>query len=95
MSRLKVDNVDAEMADMTDHKLTKSSKMIVDAPCTGTGVMSKRADLRWRRTVKIYMNWYKFSEIFYLMLLIQSKAPKHPLQWHQKHPTLMHSPPRR
>ncbi len=24
--------------------------MLVDAPCSGTGVLSKRADLRWRRT---------------------------------------------
>ena len=25
------------------------AKMILDVPCSGTGVMSKRADLRWRR----------------------------------------------
>ena len=50
MSRLKVDNVDAEMADMTVKKVTRSSKMLVDAPCTGTGVMSKRADLRWSKS---------------------------------------------
>ncbi|KAG2442874.1 hypothetical protein HXX76_002953 [Chlamydomonas incerta] len=25
-------------------------KLLLDAPCTGTGVLSKRADLRWRRT---------------------------------------------
>lgn len=25
-------------------------KVLIDAPCSGTGVMSKRADLRWRRT---------------------------------------------
>lgn len=60
MSRLKVDNVDAEMADMSSHKFTKSGKIIVDAPCTGTGVMSKRADLRWRRTVK---NLYELVKI--------------------------------
>tara|TARA_B100001029_G_C15062777_1_gene460100 strand:+ start:969 stop:2300 length:1332 start_codon:yes stop_codon:yes gene_type:complete len=60
MSRLKVDNVDAEMADMTDFKLIKSSKIIIDAPCTGTGVMSKRADLRWRRTIK---NLYELVKI--------------------------------
>ena len=24
--------------------------VLVDAPCTGTGVMAKRADMRWRRT---------------------------------------------
>jgi 16S rRNA (cytosine967-C5)-methyltransferase len=26
--------------------------VLVDAPCTGTGVMAKRADMRWRRTVE-------------------------------------------
>ena len=25
--------------------------MLLDAPCSGTGVLSKRADLRWRRTL--------------------------------------------
>lgn len=25
-------------------------KVLVDAPCSGTGVLAKRADLRWRRT---------------------------------------------
>ena len=60
MSRLKVDNVDAEMANMTVKKVTRSSKMLVDAPCTGTGVMSKRADLRWRRTIK---NLYELVQL--------------------------------
>jgi hypothetical protein len=26
------------------------SLVLLDAPCSGTGVLSKRADLRWRRT---------------------------------------------
>jgi hypothetical protein len=25
-------------------------KVLLDAPCSGTGVLAKRADLRWRRT---------------------------------------------
>ena len=25
--------------------------MLLDAPCSGTGVMSKRADIRWRRSI--------------------------------------------
>lgn len=51
ISKLKVDNVDAVVADMTRYKLQRSTKIIADVPCTGTGVMSKRADLRWRRTL--------------------------------------------
>ncbi|PNH12092.1 Ribosomal RNA small subunit methyltransferase B [Tetrabaena socialis] len=27
-------------------------KVLLDAPCTGTGVLAKRADLRWRRTTE-------------------------------------------
>ena len=45
---------------MTTKKLTRSGKMLVDVPCTGTGVMSKRADLRWRRTIK---NLYELVQI--------------------------------
>ena len=52
MSRLKVDNVDAQMMDMTTAEIAKADKVLLDVPCTGTGVMSKRADLRWRRTIK-------------------------------------------
>jgi 16S rRNA (cytosine967-C5)-methyltransferase len=29
-----------------------SDVILIDAPCTGTGVMSKRADLRWRRSLE-------------------------------------------
>ena len=28
-----------------------TDKMLLDVPCTGTGVMSKRADIRWRRSI--------------------------------------------
>ena len=28
-----------------------TDKMLLDVPCSGTGVMSKRADIRWRRSI--------------------------------------------
>ena len=28
-----------------------ADKMLIDVPCSGTGVMSKRADIRWRRSI--------------------------------------------
>ena len=37
-------------ADATQLDLPETDAVILDAPCTGTGVLSKRADLRWRRT---------------------------------------------
>lgn len=32
-----------------DIKATKFDKVLLDAPCSGTGVLRKKADLRWRR----------------------------------------------
>jgi 16S rRNA (cytosine967-C5)-methyltransferase len=49
MNRLSIDIVDAELKDLTREKLPKSDRIITDVPCSGTGVMAKRADLRWRR----------------------------------------------
>jgi len=37
-------------ADVLDVNLPLADAVLLDAPCTGTGVLSKRADLRWRRT---------------------------------------------
>lgn len=33
-----------------DGRWSSSDRVLVDAPCSGLGVLSKRADLRWRRT---------------------------------------------
>ena len=29
-----------------------TDKMLLDVPCSGTGVMAKRADIRWRRSIE-------------------------------------------
>ena len=48
----------AQVLDITDHAAVAASRalptsgfdrVLVDAPCSGTGVLAKRADLRWRR----------------------------------------------
>lgn len=51
------DRVDVHVADAREWATSRSGDasatfdvVLVDAPCTGTGVMAKRADLRWRRT---------------------------------------------
>jgi len=49
MKRLSIDIVDVKIKDLTVDKLPDSKKIILDVPCSGTGVMGKRADLRWRR----------------------------------------------
>lgn len=49
INRLALNNVDIYPGDATAGPLPKVNKILVDAPCMGTGVMSRRADLRWRR----------------------------------------------
>ncbi len=44
------ENIKIFRADARDLTLKLVDGVLLDAPCTGTGVLSKRADLRWRRT---------------------------------------------
>lgn len=52
VNRLDLNNVDIYPGDATTKPLPTVNKILVDAPCMGTGVMSRRADLRWRRQLK-------------------------------------------
>ncbi len=45
----RAENIRVRRADATEVELEEADAVLLDAPCTGTGVLSKRADLRWRR----------------------------------------------
>ncbi len=49
INRLDLKNVDIYPGDALTVALPKADKILIDAPCTGTGVVARRADLRWRR----------------------------------------------
>ncbi|MCA1801237.1 MAG: 16S rRNA (cytosine(967)-C(5))-methyltransferase RsmB [Rhodothermaceae bacterium] len=43
--------VKLQRADVIEERFKLTDAVLLDVPCTGTGVLSKRADLRWRRTL--------------------------------------------
>ena len=52
ISRLNITNIETDLVDITKDKVPMTDKMLLDVPCSGTGVMSKRADIRWRRSIE-------------------------------------------
>lgn len=44
------ENVKIQRADIIEERFKLADAVLLDAPCSGTGVLSKRADLRWKRT---------------------------------------------
>ena len=51
---LKLDALDVLCADIRDlaqvSEPVQADRLLLDVPCTGLGVLAKRADLRWKRT---------------------------------------------
>ena len=56
------ENIKIFRADARDLSLKLADGVLLDAPCTGTGVLSKRADLRWKRTPEELENSVKLQE---------------------------------
>ncbi len=49
INRLKIRSILPIVGDSTKMFLSSVDKVLLDAPCSGTGVLSKRTDLRWQR----------------------------------------------
>lgn len=56
------ENIKIRRADVRDLDLKLADGVLLDAPCTGTGVLSKRADLRWKKTEEDLENSVKLQE---------------------------------
>ncbi|KAK1269562.1 hypothetical protein QJS04_geneDACA006713 [Acorus gramineus] len=44
--------IHSDLRDFAEKNSTKPDKILLDAPCSGLGVLSKRADLRWNRRLE-------------------------------------------
>ena len=49
--RLGITNVSLKEADATTMELDPADRVLVDAPCSGLGVLSKKPDIKWKRDV--------------------------------------------
>ncbi len=58
----KAENIKIRRDDVKELNLKLADGVLLDAPCTGTGVLSKRADLRWKRTEEDLANAIKLQE---------------------------------
>ena len=58
----RAENIKIRQDDVKDLNLKLADGVLLDAPCTGTGVLSKRADLRWKRTPEELENSVKLQE---------------------------------
>ncbi|TVQ64566.1 MAG: 16S rRNA (cytosine(967)-C(5))-methyltransferase RsmB [Balneolaceae bacterium] len=58
----KAENINILRDDVRELNLKLADGVLLDAPCTGTGVLSKRADLRWKRTAEDLDSAVKLQE---------------------------------
>ena len=49
LKRLSIKSVELVQGDGTKVSLPKVDRILIDAPCSGTGVLAKRSDIRWRK----------------------------------------------
>jgi len=49
LDRHKRKNIEWSVKDATQDNFPMADKILIDAPCTGTGVMGRKPDIRWRR----------------------------------------------
>ena len=57
-----LENIHTWVVDLLDPPEMHADRVLLDVPCTGTGVMNKRADLRWRRREADLMDLTKLQQ---------------------------------
>ncbi len=62
---LKIDIFNTTLQKFTETRPTPFDGVMVDAPCSGTGVLAKQVDIRWRRT---QADIFRYAKIQYKLL---------------------------
>ncbi|MXZ18099.1 MAG: 16S rRNA (cytosine(967)-C(5))-methyltransferase RsmB [Rhodothermaceae bacterium] len=57
-----LENIHTRVVDLMDPPEMHADRVLLDVPCAGTGVMNKRADLRWRRRETDLMDLTKLQQ---------------------------------
>jgi 16S rRNA (cytosine967-C5)-methyltransferase len=69
--RHNIKNMEILIKNLSTDKLPQSNKILLDVPCTGSGVINRRVDIKWRRTEK------ELKDISLLQYKILSNAAKY------------------
>ena len=70
IKRQKISNITIELKDLRKDAIRVCNKILLDVPCTGTGVSNRRVDLRWKRTPE---DLESLNKIQYEILVNSSK----------------------
>tara|TARA_Y100001934_G_scaffold265139_1_gene342934 strand:- start:358 stop:1503 length:1146 start_codon:yes stop_codon:yes gene_type:complete len=73
IKRQNIKNIKIEVKNMATDSMKAADKILLDVPCTGTGVANRRVNLRWRRSID---DIREMSKIQYAMLDNASKYIK-------------------
>jgi len=80
LDRHRRNNIEWSVKDATQDNFPMADKILIDAPCTGTGVMGRKPDIRWRRK----------PEHISVMVTLQMKLLKHMSQFLNNGGTLVY-----
>ena len=65
LSRNGLNNIIWEQKDAKTDIYPTSKKILVDVPCTGTGVIGKKPDIKWRRNPRDIMRCLNYNFKYY------------------------------